>query len=135
MVFIIRTTCVIAGVVINLGTMINEINYPKQRHRPGRAAVIAALQCHVYHPADIRRGHCERTGTTWRKEGVADSRYNGIRLFDLLTKTIAEKLKIQLAVKIRFCRPQAPMCLSFRAGLPICSNSSPDLNPCARLMA
>ena len=120
-----RTTCVIGpGVVINLGTMINEINAIQSSGIDLGGRLWISPRCHIvmpYHPLlealyEKAKGR-ERTGTTGRGMGpvYADKvSYNGIRLFDLLDeKQFAEKLKIQLAVKNPILQALGADALSF----------------------
>ena len=120
-----RTTCVIGpGVVINLGTMINEISVIQSNGIDLGGRLWISPRCHIvmpYHPLlealyEKATGR-ERTGTTGRGMGpvYADKvSYNGIRLFDLLDeKQFAEKLKIQLAVKNPILQALGAEALSF----------------------
>jgi adenylosuccinate synthase len=106
-----QTICVIGpGVVVNLNTVIGEINRIQESGIQLDGRYWISPRCHVvmpYHP--IIEGIFEevkgsgRTGTTKRGMGpvYADKvSYNGIRLFDLAEPELfAHKLRIQLAIK------------------------------------
>lgn len=106
-----NTTCVIGpGVVVNLNTLLGEIERIQESGLQLEGRLWISPRCHVimpYHPMmegifESAKGS-SRTGTTRRGMGpvYADKvSYNGIRLFDLADETIfAEKLKVQLAIK------------------------------------
>ncbi|HNT25570.1 MAG TPA: adenylosuccinate synthase [Anaerolineales bacterium] len=106
-----RTICVIGpGVVVNLATLIAEIETIRQAGISLDGRLWVSPRCHVvmpYHP--LVEGIYERakgaasTGTTGRGMGpvYADKvSYNGIRLADLADEAaLAEKLGVQLKVK------------------------------------
>jgi adenylosuccinate synthase len=105
--------CVIGpGVVLNLQTLIDEINTIQQRGISLTDRLWISPRCHLvmpYHPLieaiyEEAKGDA-RTGTTRRGMGpvYADKvSYNGIRLFDLADREIlADKLRLQLEVKNR----------------------------------
>lgn len=106
-----KTTCVIGpGVVVNLVTLINEIQMIKEAGIDLHDRLWISPRCHVvmpYHPMveaiyEIAKGNTS-TGTTKRGMGpvYADKvSYNGIRLVDLEDKNVfREKLQTQLLVK------------------------------------
>jgi adenylosuccinate synthase len=106
-----NTTCVIGpGVVVNLNTLLEEIDRIQESGLQLEGRLWISPRCHVvmpYHPMmesifESAKGS-SRTGTTRRGMGpvYADKvSYNGIRLFDLADNSIfAQKLKIQLAIK------------------------------------
>ncbi|HEX7973571.1 MAG TPA: adenylosuccinate synthase, partial [Anaerolineales bacterium] len=106
-----KTICVIgSGVVINLSTLIHEINYIQGTGIDLSGRLWVSPRCHVvmpYHPLieaiyEKAKG-AGSTGTTGRGMGpvYADKvSYNGIRLFDLADEqNFAEKLRLQLSVK------------------------------------
>jgi adenylosuccinate synthase len=106
-----RTTCIIGpGVVVNLATLINEIEMIRQAGIDLSQRLWVSPRCNVvmpYHP--IVEAIYERakgstsTGTTGRGMGpvYADKvSYNGIRLVDMADKeALREKLAVQLEVK------------------------------------
>lgn len=105
------TACIIGpGVVLNLETLIAELEFIESQGIDLRARYWISPRCHLvmpYHPLlegiyENAKGDA-RTGTTRRGMGpvYADKvSYNGIRLADLADEKIfAEKLRIQLAVK------------------------------------
>jgi adenylosuccinate synthase len=105
------TLCVIGpGVVVNLATLISEIEQIQQSGIDLRSRLWVSPRCHLvmpYHPMiesiyEQAKG-LARTGTTKRGMGpvFADKvSYNGIRLFDLADRSIfAEKLRLQLSIK------------------------------------
>lgn len=104
-------TCVIGpGVVLNLQTLIEEVNSIQGRGIDLTDRLWVSPRCHVvmpYHPMieeiyETAKGSA-RTGTTRRGMGpvYADKvSYNGIRLFDLADRdNLTDKLRVQLAVK------------------------------------
>jgi adenylosuccinate synthase len=106
-----KTTCIIGpGVVINLGTIINEIQMIKDSGIDLSNRLWISPRCHVvmpYHPIveaiyEMAKGDAN-TGTTKRGMGpvYADKvSYNGIRLVDMQDQDVfQEKLLIQLKVK------------------------------------
>ena len=106
-----NTTCIIGpGVVVNLGTLISEIQMIKGAGIDLNERLWVSPRCHVvmpYHPIvegiyEIAKGEAS-TGTTKRGMGpvYADKvSYNGIRLVDMQDKDIfRQKLQIQLQVK------------------------------------
>jgi adenylosuccinate synthase len=105
------TLCVIGpGVVVNLATLISEIDQIQQRGIDLRSRLWISPRCHLvmpYHPMlesiyEQVKG-LSRTGTTKRGMGpvFADKvSYNGIRFFDLADdETFAGKLRLQLSIK------------------------------------
>ncbi|OGO34032.1 MAG: adenylosuccinate synthase [Chloroflexi bacterium RBG_16_57_11] len=105
------TLCVIGpGVVVNLATLIGEVEQIQQSGIAVRDRLWVSPRCHLvmpYHPMlesiyEQAKG-LSRTGTTKRGMGpvFADKvSYNGIRLFDLADDAIfADKLRLQLSVK------------------------------------
>jgi adenylosuccinate synthase len=105
------TVCIIGpGVVLNLETLIGELEFIESQGIDLRSRFWISPRCHLvmpYHPLlegiyENAKGDA-RTGTTRRGMGpvYADKvSYNGIRLIDLADEKIfAEKLRIQLAVK------------------------------------
>ena len=106
-----ETICIIGpGVVVNLATLISEIQMIRDAGIDLSERLLVSPRCHVvmpYHP--IVEGIYERvkgdasTGTTKRGIGpvYADKvSYNGIRLVDMQDKEVfREKLQIQLQVK------------------------------------
>lgn len=109
-----KTTCIIGpGVVVNLATILDEIAYISASGLDIKDRLWISPRCHVvmpYHPlieaVYERAKGAGQIGTTGRGIGpvYADKvSYNGIRLFDLADAAVlAEKLKIQLAVKNPF---------------------------------
>jgi len=106
-----KTICAIGpGAVINLNTLVNEINTIQETGIQLKDRLWVSPRCHVvmpYHPMlesinESAKGSA-RTGTTKRGIGpvYADKvSYNGIRLADLSDEKIfADKLRIQLALK------------------------------------
>jgi adenylosuccinate synthase len=106
-----ETTCVIGpGVVVNLETLINEINTIQNKGIDISGRLWISPRCHVvmpYHPMieeiyERAKGKT-KTGTTKRGMGPVHAdkvSYNGIRMVDLADKDVlAEKLRIQLKVK------------------------------------
>jgi adenylosuccinate synthase len=106
-----KTTCVIGpGVVINLATLISELQVIKDAGIDLSNRLWISPRCHVvmpYHPMveaiyEEAKGDLS-TGTTKRGMGpvYADKvSYNGIRLVDLADEAVfREKLRIQLEVK------------------------------------
>jgi len=106
-------SCIIGpGVVLNLKTLIDEIDTIQGRGIDLSDRLWISPRCHVvmpYHPLieaiyEEAKGDA-RTGTTRRGMGpvYADRvSYNGIRLFDLVDREIlTDKLRVQLAVKNR----------------------------------
>jgi adenylosuccinate synthase len=106
-----KTTCIIGpGVVINLATLISEIQMIKGAGIDLNERLWVSPRCHVvmpYHPMveaiyEMAKGN-DNTGTTKRGMGpvYADKvSYNGIRLVDMQDKDIFhQKLQIQLHVK------------------------------------
>ena len=105
------TRCLIGpGVVVNLGTLLQELDYIQQAGIQLVDRFWISPRCHVvmpYHPMlediyETAKGK-SRTGTTRRGMGpvYADKvSYNGIRLADLADREIfTEKLRIQLEIK------------------------------------
>ena len=105
------TICIMGpGVVVNLETLIGEIEFIESQGIDLRSRLWISPRCHLvmpYHPLlegiyENAKGDA-RTGTTRRGMGpvYADKvSYNGIRLADLADeKVFAEKLRIQLAIK------------------------------------
>jgi len=106
-----RTTCIIGpGVVVNLATLLSEIQMFKEAGIDIRDRLWISPRCHVvmpYHPLveaiyEMAKGNAS-TGTTKRGMGpvYADKvSYNGIRLSDLADEAVfREKLEVQLQVK------------------------------------
>lgn len=106
-----KTACVIGpGVVVNLSTLIDEIDRLQSSGMNLAGRLWVSPRCHVimpYHPLlesvyEEAKGQ-GRTGTTRRGIGpvFADKvSYNGIRLYDLQEpRKFAEKLRVQLAIK------------------------------------
>ncbi|OGN90034.1 MAG: adenylosuccinate synthase [Chloroflexi bacterium RBG_13_48_10] len=106
-----ETICAIGpGVVVNLATLISEIQMIRDAGIDLRERLWVSPRCHVvmpYHPIvegiyELAKGDAS-TGTTKRGMGpvYADKvSYNGIRLVDLQDKEVfREKLQIQLQVK------------------------------------
>lgn len=106
-----NTQCVIgSGVVVNLATLLQEIQYITNRGIDLMHRLWVSPRCHVvmpYHPVieeiyEDAKGS-GRTGTTRRGMGpvYADKvNYNGIRLADFAVRSrLQEKLRIQLLVK------------------------------------
>lgn len=106
-----KTTCIIGpGVVVNLATLIGELQMIKNAGIDMSDRLWISPRCHVvmpYHPMveaiyELAKGDSS-TGTTKRGMGpvYADKvSYNGIRLVDMLDQDIfREKLQIQLQVK------------------------------------
>jgi adenylosuccinate synthase len=106
-----KTTCIIGpGVVVNLTTLISEIQMIKSAGIDLSERLWVSPRCHVvmpYHPMveviyELAKGDAS-TGTTKRGMGpvYADKvSYNGIRLVDIQDKDIfRQKLQIQLQVK------------------------------------
>jgi adenylosuccinate synthase len=106
-----KTACIIGpGVVVNLATLMGEVDTIKQAGIDLKGRLWISPRCHVvmpYHPLveaiyEQAKGDTS-TGTTGRGMGpvYADKvSYNGIRLADLQDPaTFDEKLKIQLRVK------------------------------------
>ncbi|MGE5124621.1 MAG: adenylosuccinate synthase [Acidobacteriaceae bacterium] len=106
-----KTTCIIGpGVVVNLATLLGEIQMFKQAGIDVRDRLWISPRCNVvmpYHPMvetiyEMAKGDAS-TGTTRRGMGpvYADKvSYNGIRLADLADEAIfREKLQVQLDVK------------------------------------
>jgi adenylosuccinate synthase len=105
------TLCVIGpGVVVNVATLISEVEQIQQSGIDVRDRLWVSPRCHLvmpYHPMiesiyEQAKG-LSRTGTTKRGMGpvFADKvSYNGIRLFDLADDVIfADKLRLQLSIK------------------------------------
>jgi adenylosuccinate synthase len=105
------TLCVIGpGVVVNLATLISEIDQIQQSGIDVRSRLWISPRCHLvrpYHPMletiyEQAKG-LSRTGTTKRGMGpvFADKvSYNGIRFFDLADDDLfAGKLRLQLSIK------------------------------------
>jgi adenylosuccinate synthase len=106
-----NTTCIIGpGVVVNLATLLGEIDMIRQSGIDLSARLWISPRCHVvmpYHPMveaiyEMAKGDSS-TGTTKRGMGpvYADKvSYNGIRLLDLQDRQVfKEKLEVQLRVK------------------------------------
>jgi len=106
-----NTTCIIGpGVVVNLATLIEEIDLIEARGIDITDRLWISPRCHVvmpYHPMieeiyEDAKGE-GRTGTTRRGMGPVHAdkvSYNGIRLTDLVDEAVfSEKLRVQLAVK------------------------------------
>lgn len=106
-----KTICMIGpGVVVNLSTLIQEIQYIQSKGIDLRGRLWVSPRCNVvmpYHPLieaiyEQAKGTAS-TGTTGRGMGpvYADKvSYNGIRLFDLADEqNFGEKLRLQLSVK------------------------------------
>lgn len=105
------TTCVVGpGVVVNLATLIEEIDFFERSGVDYQQRLWISPRCNVvmpYHPLveeiyEKARGQ-SRTGTTRRGMGPVHAdraSYNGIRLYDLADEaTFAERLRLQLAIK------------------------------------
>jgi adenylosuccinate synthase len=105
------TLCIIGpGVVVNLATLISEIDQIQQSGIDVRSRLWISPRCHLvmpYHPMlesiyEQAKG-LSRTGTTKRGMGpvFADKvSYNGIRFFDLEDNAVfADKLRLQLSIK------------------------------------
>ncbi len=106
-----KTICIIGpGVVVNLKTLIDEVQMIREAGIDLRDRLWVSPRCHVvmpYHPLvesiyELAKGNAS-TGTTRRGMGpvYADKvSYNGIRLVDLQDEEIfKEKLQVQLQVK------------------------------------
>jgi adenylosuccinate synthase len=106
-----KATCIIGpGVVVNLGTLINEVQMIREAGIDLSDRLWISPRCHVvmpYHPIveaiyEMAKGDAS-TGTTKRGMGpvYADKvSYNGIRLVDMQDQDVfREKLQIQLRVK------------------------------------
>jgi adenylosuccinate synthase len=106
-----NTTCIIGpGVVVNLATLINELNMIKDAGIDLTNRLWISPRCHVvmpFHPMvesiyEMAKGDAS-TGTTKRGIGpvYADKvSYNGIRLVDMQDQAVfLDKLQIQLQVK------------------------------------
>ena len=106
-----KTICIIGpGVVVNLATLIAEIQMIRQAGLDVSERLWISPRCHVvmpYHPMveaiyELAKGNSS-TGTTGRGMGpvYADKvSYNGIRLVDMVDEDgFVEKLKVQLQVK------------------------------------
>jgi len=106
-----KTICIIGpGVVVNLATLIAEIQMIRQAGLDVSERLWISPRCHVvmpYHPMveaiyEMAKGNSS-TGTTGRGMGpvYADKvSYNGIRLVDMVDEDgFGEKLKVQLQVK------------------------------------
>lgn len=106
-----KTICIIGpGVVVNLATLISEIQMIREAGIDLSDRLWVSPRCHVvmpYHPMvegiyEMAKGNAS-TGTTKRGMGpvYADKvSYNGIRLVDMQDKEVfREKLQIQLQVK------------------------------------
>jgi adenylosuccinate synthase len=106
-----KTTCIIGpGVVVNLGTLISEVQMIREAGIDLSDRLWISPRCHVvmpYHPIveaiyEMAKGDAS-TGTTKRGMGpvYADKvSYNGIRLADIQDQAVfREKLQIQLKVK------------------------------------
>jgi len=106
-----KTTCIIGpGVVVNLATLICEIQMIKDAGIDLTDRLWVSPRCHVvmpYHPMveaiyELAKGSAS-TGTTGRGMGpvYADKvSYNGIRLVDMQDRTnFHEKIQVQLQVK------------------------------------
>jgi adenylosuccinate synthase len=106
-----ETTCIIGpGVVVNLATLINELQMIKDAGIDLNERLWISPRCHVvmpYHPMvesiyEMAKGDLS-TGTTKRGMGpvYADKvSYNGIRLVDMQDQEVfRQKLQIQLQVK------------------------------------
>ena len=127
------------GVVVNLATLIDEIHRVQQSGLDLSERLWISPRCHVvmpYHPMveaiyETAKGR-SRTGTTGRGMGpvFADKvSYNGIRLFDLADEEIfAEKLRVQLAVRIHCSKPSGS---SRSTCTRSCRKSLPSTNHCA----
>lgn len=121
------TICVIGpGVVVNLETLLAEIESIESRGIPLSDRLWISPRCHVvmpYHPLvetiyEKAKGE-GRTGTTSRGIGPVHAdkvSYNGIRLADFAdTEVFAEKLRIQLEVKNSLFKAYAIDTLDFNA--------------------
>src|SRR5512136_964844 len=106
-----KTICIIGpGVVVNLGTLISEVQTIKNAGIDLSERLWVSPRCHVvmpYHPMveaiyEMAKGDSS-TGTTKRGMGpvYADKvSYNGIRLVDMQDRQVfKEKLEVQLRVK------------------------------------
>jgi adenylosuccinate synthase len=106
-----KTHCIVGpGVVVNLATLIQEIEFFEKAGVELQGRLWLSPRCHVvmpYHPMmeeiyEQARGQ-GRTGTTRRGMGpvYADKvSYNGIRLFDLQDEAVfSERLRLQLTIK------------------------------------
>lgn len=122
-----HTACVIGpGVVVNLATLLNEVNLIESSGIDVRSRLWISPRCNVimpYHPLIEKiyeqAKSASRTGTTGRGIGpvFADKvSYNGIRLFDLADERVfAEKLRVQLAIKNPFLQAFGLPALSFES--------------------
>ncbi len=122
-----HTACVIGpGVVVNLSTLVNEVNSIESSGIDVRSRLWISPRCNVimpYHPLIEKiyeqAKSASRTGTTGRGIGpvFADKvSYNGIRLFDLADERVfAEKLRVQLSVKNPFLQAFGLPALSFES--------------------
>jgi adenylosuccinate synthase len=123
------TTCIIGpGVVVNLATLLSELETIHQAGIALDERLWVSPRCHVvmpYHPRveavyEQAKGSAS-TGTTGRGMGpvYADKvSYNGIRLADLADESVfAEKLRIQLALKNALLRAYELEALDFQAVL------------------
>ena len=119
------TTCVIGpGVVVNLGTLLSELEMIQQAGISLDERLWVSPRCHVvmpYHPRveaiyERAKGKAS-TGTTGRGMGpvYADKvSYNGIRLADLFDEGVfASKLRIQLELKNALLRAYNEEALDF----------------------
>jgi adenylosuccinate synthase len=106
-----KTTCIIGpGVVVNLATLLSEINYIRQAGLELRGRLWVSPRCNLVMPYHLlveaiyetAKG-ASATGTTRRGMGptYADKvSYNGIRLYDLADADILrQKVQTQLTVK------------------------------------
>jgi adenylosuccinate synthase len=123
----LETICVIGpGVVLNLETLISEIEFIESRGIALSGRLWVSPRCHVvmpYHPlveAIYEKAKGEgRTGTTSRGIGPVHAdkvSYNGIRLADFAdAEVFAEKLQVQLEVKNALFKAYAIEALDFDA--------------------
>jgi adenylosuccinate synthase len=122
-----NTICIIGpGVVVNLETLIAEIEFIESRNISLSDRLWISPRCHVvmpYHPLtetiyEKAKGE-GRTGTTKRGIGPVHAdkvSYNGIRLVDLGDEEVfAEKLRVQLEVKNTLFKAYAIEALDFNA--------------------
>jgi adenylosuccinate synthase len=139
-----HAACVIGpGVVVNLATLVNEVNSIESSGIDVRSRLWVSPRCNVimpYHPLVEKiyeqAKSASRTGTTGRGIGpvFADKvSYNGIRLFDLADERVfAEKLRVQLSIKNPFLQAFGMPTLSFEAVFDEIRNLYLQIQECVR---
>jgi len=139
-----HAACVIGpGVVVNLATLVNEVNSIESSGIDVRSRLWVSPRCNVimpYHPLVEKiyeqAKSTSRTGTTGRGIGpvFADKvSYNGIRLFDLADERVfAEKLRVQLSIKNPFLQAFGMPALSFEAVFDEIRNLYLQIQECVR---